>query len=180
MVCITILTSFSFMVVSGEKTSSNTVTVNYSFERPIIEYGDIDNQVYDRVIMQDFSACGNPGEPCLPARSAYILIPYGAKVNRISGIPGKIEYLGAGVNIAPVGVSVSSFNINLSHNLVANEVIYSSSDPFPGKLFTKIGTYSFRGYDILVLKLHPVQYVPITGELFYYTDMEISIGHPIN
>jgi hypothetical protein len=53
--------------------------------------------------------------------------------------------------------------------------IYSSSGMFPGKFFTEVGTYSFRCYEILVLRLYPVQYIPATGELFYYPDLTVSV-----
>jgi hypothetical protein len=53
--------------------------------------------------------------------------------------------------------------------------IYSSSGMFPGKFFTEVGSYCFRGYEILVLKLQPVQYIPASGELFYYPDLTVNV-----
>ena len=58
---------------------------------------------------------------------------------------------------------------------VLNEEIYSSTEMFPGTLYSKIGTYSCRGYTILVLKLNPVQYIPARGELFYYPDLTVNV-----
>jgi len=38
-----------------------------------------------------------------------------------------------------------------------------------------VGTYYFRGYQILVLLLHPIQYNPVTGEIDYYQQLDVSI-----
>ena len=57
-----------------------------------------------------------------------------------------------------------------------NEEIYNSNEFYPGKLHTFVGNYNYRGYKILVLLLHPIQYNPSTGELFYYKNLDIRIS----
>lgn len=52
---------------------------------------------------------------------------------------------------------------------------YNSTEPFPGKLYTKIGIQRFRGYSILIVNLHPVQYIPSTGEIYYYERMTLTV-----
>lgn len=52
---------------------------------------------------------------------------------------------------------------------------YQCSGVFPGNLFDTIGTYGFRGYQILYITLNPVQYIPLTGELFYYPEMTVTL-----
>jgi len=171
-----LLTSFSVFVVAERQTCSGQITLSYSFETPVIEKIEIGDDVYDRVNMSDAPCGGNPGEPRLPGKGAYILLPQGTKVNEIKVTPGERVCLGNGFMVEPVGKGVP-LSYNGSVPLPKpDEEIYRSSDIFPEKLYSRIGTYSFRGANIIVLKLHPVQYIPASGELFYYPDLTISVN----
>lgn len=171
-----LLTSISvFAITIKEGSNFNSIIMNYSFETPVIATIDINGNIYDQITINGAPCTGNPGEPRLPAKGAYILLPQGEKVKGIVVTHGDKVDLGSRFNIEPVGESVPISDIDNAPLPVPNKVIYSSKDMFPGKLFTKVGTYSFRGYEILVLKLHPVQYVPASGELFYYTDLTVTV-----
>ena len=180
LICIVItsmflLTSFSVFVVAVNQGSSVQIILSYSFEKPVIEKVDIGDSIYDRVIMAGAPCGGDSGEPRLPSRGAYILLPQKTRVNKITVTSGDKICLGPDYIVEPVGESVPISKITTAPMPSFNEEIYSSNDMFPGRFFTEIGTYSFRGYNILVLKLHPVQYVPVTGELFYYSDLTVSV-----
>jgi hypothetical protein len=54
-------------------------------------------------------------------------------------------------------------------------LIYLSDSVFPTTLFSIVGTYSYRGYAILILLLYPVQYQPISGQLTYFNEMSVTI-----
>ena len=170
-----LLTSYSVFAIADNENSANQVSVKYSFRTPIVKQVEIGNTMYDQVILQDAPCCGDPGEPCLPARGAYILLPQGTKVNDITVTHGEMVHLGSGFNVEPVGEIVPLSMISSAPLPVPNEAIYSSNDLFPSRLFTEVGTYSFRGYKILVLTLHPVQYVPATGKVFYYENLMVSV-----
>lgn len=172
-----LLTSISVFAIENKKTTYNKIITSYSFELPVIENIDIDGSVYDRINMSDAPCSGNPGEPSLPARGTYILIPQGETVSDITVSYSKKICLGSGYVVEPVEESVPlpEIEMNSASPLVPNKVVYKSEESFPGRLFTKVGVYGFRGYNILVLKLHPVQYIPSTGELFYYPDLSVSV-----
>ncbi|ENO12232.1 Propeptide_C25 [Thermoplasmatales archaeon SCGC AB-539-C06] len=118
------------------------------------------------MIYQELPSIADPGEPCLPVKGAYILIPKNTQVSKIDVITSEKIYLGSGFNIEPSSKPVPLSMANLAKPPESNPEIYGSNDPFPGVLFTEGGTYSFRGYDVLVLSLYPVQYIPVKGELF--------------
>ncbi|HDS59142.1 MAG TPA: hypothetical protein ENN54_02450, partial [Thermoplasmatales archaeon] len=52
---------------------------------------------------------------------------------------------------------------------------YASESPLPEELHTEIGTYGYRGYRVLVLRLHPVQYVPANGSLCYHPRLTVTV-----
>lgn len=154
---------------------ATSISVTYSFDKPIIKKVTTGNQAYDQVMLKDAPCSGNPSEPYLPTKGAYILLPQKTRVEEIKVITSEKISLGYGHNVMPVGKPVPWSQIEFAQPPVPDKTIYRSQNPFPGKLFTKIGVQKFRGYNILILALHPIQYVPDTGELYYYPNMAVTM-----
>ena len=170
-----ILTTASSVMGSDLKDDDNQITKKYYFEKPQINQFTQDNIVYDQITIDDTSGNSKSGEPDLPVYSAEILIPQGKKISEIKIKPGEQIYLGSNYNIAP-GRSPVKLSENMYHSkLIKDDKIYKSENLFPDILYQEIGTYNFRGYKILILTLHPIQYKPLTGELYYFNDLEVTI-----
>jgi len=151
------------------------VSVTYSFQKPMIETVDIAGTIYDRVVLHDCSPAGKPGEPMVPSKGAYILLPPKSKVDMIHIDFGEKIVLGMGFTIEPMSMPIP-LSQTTSHPVPAPDAtIYSANAFYPGNLYTEVGTYSFRGYCLLVLLLHPIQYNPVTCEIFYYRTLKVSI-----
>ena len=159
----------------NKKTDDNQISMSYSFKGPTVEKVEEDGTVYDRLIMEDSPCGGNPGEPSLPKKGAKILLPQCTKVSEIKGSHDKPVSLGLGFMVEPVAEPVPLSMINSATPPQPDSAIYSSTEMFPGELFTEVGTYNFRGYKILVLTLHPVQYIPFSGELLYYPNLMVTV-----
>ena len=84
------LSSLSVFAVSEREMESNQVTVAYSFDIPLMEKLLMGGNVYDRVALPGVSNAANPGEPWLPVKGAYILLPKDTQVDKISVEPNKI------------------------------------------------------------------------------------------
>ena len=169
------LSSLSVFAVSEREIESNQVTVTYSFDVPLMEKSLIGGNVYDRVALPGVLNAADAGEPYLPVKGAYILLPKNTRVDKINVESNKMLFLGSDFNIEPAGKPIPLSMAKSAQFPEPDMEIYDSNDLFPGKLFTEVGTYSFRGYDILVLDLYPVQYVPNTGELYYYPDLTVYV-----
>ncbi|MCK5029916.1 MAG: hypothetical protein KAR64_00465 [Thermoplasmatales archaeon] len=165
----------AFAGTESEIGNNQVLTVTYSFDVPYVEKLAINHNIYDKVILPGAPSIADPGEPCLPVKGAYILIPKNTQVSKIDVIPSEKVYLGSGFNIEPSGKPVPLSMASLAKPPEADPEIYDSNDPFPGVLFTEVDTYSFRGYDVLVLSLYPVQYVPVKGEIFYFNNITVSV-----
>ena len=172
---ISCLMIFTALAQSNQTTLNNDIKLTYTFNSPTIETIDIAGTLYDRVNLLDCYPAGNAGEPKIPSKGAFLLLPPESKVSEINIIPGEKIVLGSGLLIEPTSQAIP---LSQTENLpipIPNEAIYHSNAAYPGKLFTQVGVHSFRGYQILVLLLHPVQYNPVTGELFYYKSLEVSV-----
>ena len=179
-ILVVLVISFSLLMTSsvfvgGEENEHAQVSISYLFGTPELEKISIGDIVYDKLTLEDAPCFGNPGEPCLPIKGAFILLPQDSKVVNIFVETGKQTRLGEGFNIIPAGEPVPISKIHLARDPVPDETIYGSTSMFPGEFYSKSGVYSFRGYDILVLSLYPVQYVPLTGELLYYPSLTVKV-----
>ncbi len=165
----------SIVAQSNQVIADSDVKRTYSFPSPSLETVDIAGTVYDRVIVDDCYPAGSAGEPKIPSKGVFLLLPPESKVSGIEITTGEKIILGSGFNLEPTSQAIP---ISQTENIpipAPNEAIYNSNTAYPGKLYTEVGVQCFRGYQILVLLLHPVQYNPVTGELFYYTSLEVLV-----
>ncbi len=157
--------------------AAEQITVDYYFERPEMLTVTFDGQTYDRVLIAGAPNSGMTGQPALPATGASILLPAGTQVESIEIRASEPISLGKNYYIEPVCQPVKlSASPGSAAPPTPDQAIYSSSDPFPGYEFREIGTFGFRGYEILTLRLHPVQYVPSSGELSYCQSLTVVVN----
>ena len=98
-----ILMSASSLAVAERRDNSDQIVMNYSFEQPTIKKINIENTIYDEVVLPGVSSTGNPGEPCLPIKGSYILLPQGSTVDSITITTSEKMCLGEGFFVKPVG-----------------------------------------------------------------------------
>jgi len=172
---ILLLASLSMIAPAGGSPTDSTIHITYSFQRPLMETIDIEGTVYDRVLLADCSPAGDAGEPMVPSKGAYILLPPKSKVSNIYIKSGEKIVLGTEFTVEPTSKPIPLSQVIPPSVPTPDATIYNADAFYPGTLYTEVGTYSFRGYNLLVLLLHPIQYNPVTGELFYYKNLEVSI-----
>ena len=180
--CTTTTTVIAVMVLAAlalapaALADADGLTVTYSFDAPTITPVMIEGVEYQRVTMTDCTNGGHAGEPALPACGANILLPFGTDVADVEIIPGEKIALGSGYLVVPVAQPARLMDgVAAALPPTPDETIYSSTAAFPAATFQQISTQSFRGYRYVVLKLQPVEYVPATGELSYYTDLTVVV-----
>ena len=151
-----------------------TLTMVYSFDHPTIQQVTVDDTIYDRVIIPGLSSSGIQGEPRLPSQGTTILLPQGATVTDIT-VTSTEYYLGDRYTIEPI-TEMQRLSSTQDSSTQVTPPDHSSSDTvFPGELYEQVGIYEFRGYRLLVLKITPVQYLPSTGELWFHTDITLTV-----
>ncbi|MCD6147444.1 MAG: hypothetical protein J7J34_05545 [Thermoplasmata archaeon] len=154
-----IITPFSSIAFSDE---SSEMHMSYYFKKPVIE-----NEGGYSVVEEDCSPYNFNGV-MLPVKPLHILLPQGFEVK---GIEVKKSS----------GISIGSYELKRAGNLFSLSDERSSLQPscpenvIPGRDYVMVGTYTFRGYSILVLNICPVEYVSSTGEITYHRHMELDI-----
>jgi hypothetical protein len=165
----------SCISINAKNDSIYEISIKYDFEKPVINKIDVNDKVYDQVIIPKLASFSDPGEPCLPVKGAYILIPPDSDVKDIIVTSSIKQVLNGEFNVLPSSKPVPISSKNEFSEPIPNIDIYESNDLFPNSLYEKIGVYQYRGFSILVLRLHPVQYEPLTGQILYYSDFNVKV-----
>jgi hypothetical protein len=128
-----------------------------------------------RVAIPDVISYGRPGKPVLPVKAAVVLLPFDEEIAEIEVIPHNKTLIPGAYRIEPGRLQVPISKDASQSRVLADSATYASVTPCPGKLFARGGTHRLGGHTIAHLYLYPVQYVPGTGELSYYGQMDLRI-----
>lgn len=162
------LLSFVF-VYSSQSSIGSTIKHRYTFLPPIIKSQS------DGTSLLYFSKCfqaGKIGEPTLPLNPCALLLPPGhvAKDIRVTFINRK--QLGKRLVLSPKQSPRTEFLPQSSK--VLNEQVYASNKiykcPNPS-----VQTHFWYGHSIALSHFSPVEYIPSSGEIFYYSEIEIEL-----
>jgi len=172
---ISILLLTACFTAVAENKEDEQIIITYNFTEPSFKTVEIDNCNYHRITMPDTYQIGIPNQPNIPMKAARILLPQKTTYTDVQVTGEKTEIEG-NYHIEPCGEAITFSTMRSSvHTIIPDEKIYSSSEPFPGKTHDIVGVQSFRGYSILVLNLYPVQYIPASGKISYYTSFKIKV-----
>ncbi len=159
----------------GREVSENSTTIEIEsiFSAPRLEkVGDTE---YYSIKMEDTQKYyDRAGLPLVPFRTAMIPIPQGRDVKTINVVPGKKVVMEGRFKIEYARQQLPSRPDQIVETQPDTEV-YNSSNPFPGQLYSVVSTQYQRGTKILILNVYPVQYVPRSGEIWYYQTMKVIV-----
>lgn len=178
-VCLTMATVLMMSVMApvfsaAPLTGSRQITVAYRFQPPTVRPVTVGGETYHAVTMPEGASASRPGQPCLPAGGAYLLLPPGTMPGQVTVTARQAVSLGPGYHVLPRGTAVPLSQPSATTAPTPGPV-YDMDEPFPGRLYDLVGVQSCRGYRVLILRLYPVQYVPVTGELRYHRHLSVTV-----
>jgi hypothetical protein len=173
---IILLLSTGSLVSIAEENQTDSIDIKYEFEEPKIIDLNIGDKEYNRIIIEGLSYSSEAGEPRLPVKQACILLPKDKDVSEITIFKGEKVKLGCDFVVEPIAESVPLSKISTAPKATTDVEIYNMDSDFPGVFYKDCNIHNFRGFNILFLKLYPVQYTPKTGELCYYKEFSIKLN----
>ncbi|RLF39508.1 MAG: hypothetical protein DRN12_06905 [Thermoplasmata archaeon] len=175
MFTIILIGSIWVTLIPSEGSVSNEVEISlhYSFSKPILETISFYGENFTRVNIEGCKLYGKTGEPKLPVKPIRLLLPQGKAVKEIHVETGEPIKLAEGIKNIELGDKV--YPLSSPPPTSPPSPGYNKSQIYPNSLFNSIGIQYFRGFPILHINLHPVQYLGDTGTLFYYPDMSLTI-----
>ena len=163
--------AFSLFCLPQQSSSSQGLTFPLLHTSPVVQ----ERQGEFRIEIPGLPSIANPGEPALPVRTVFILLPPGQVVDSIwvstlnrQILPGRF--------LIPHGQSQRP----LCHQgpwekTPPDHRIYSSPDPFPSQKYHLVGTWTWCGYRVAVVNLYPVEVIPAAGTIAYFPKMELHL-----
>jgi hypothetical protein len=156
--------------------TAGDITVNYAFQQPAVRQIDLLGLKYDCVSMPGAPNGGRAGEPALPVAGARILVPYGEEVTAVEVVADEKVLVASGLRLQPVARPFPASAAPTQDNVPRTEpAIYASNAPFPAERFNIVGTFGLRGYQLLILRLQPMEYAAASGDLYYYPQMQVVV-----
>ena len=165
-----VLTMLLFTVLFSYAGYNGTVLTNQN------ELSFSNNGNYDIVSFTNGLYTDEIGAPQLPVKVLSFLIPVDKKVSSITITGTTFQQLSGTYNIYPVQTPVPT---NMSPYAMPfddpNPLIYNSNNPYPGKLFEIIEDGYPMGYHVITIKFYPTEYIPASGILNLYTDINFTV-----
>ncbi|MEE9457750.1 MAG: C25 family cysteine peptidase [bacterium] len=131
---------------------------------------------YDVVTLKDATVLpGEPGEPNLPAVLVTVALPKGTEIESVDVSYGEPVALPGSHRVMPLQ-EPTPVSAGTSQPTPPNATVYSSTEPFPGKLAYAFESGNMGGYGVGSVVLAPVQYVPATGKLMVYDVIDFKLN----
>ena len=168
-----------FNPASARAAATRLLSVNYDFGPPQIERTGADS----RVAVPECQTSQRLGEPCLPFRTACILLPPGSRIEKLTtrlladsvslAAPGPVEH-----GRAPVSPANQN---NFPGESQPAAAIYNADAPYPTERAELVSVQIMGGHPIAIVRLFPVQYRPTQGRLVFCPRLavELTLSSPV-
>ncbi len=164
--------------------SEEVITITYDFPGPRVEEaweiplakGALPGtEGYVSVAIDGLPQWSESGLPVLPFKTAKILLPHGFDVEDIKITCGSKVVLPGSYLVEPGQQPVPLSYEGPVEPTPPRLEVYDSSAPFPGKLHSDNMVQSKSGYRMLLVNLHPVEYIPASGQVSYYESLTVEV-----
>lgn len=152
------------------------IDITYQFSKPELRLVEIDGRQFTEVIMHDCPTSGDIGSPALPTKRGRVLLPFGQRIESIAVQRSERHFVVQDIQLVPVEMPFSlSTSPDKLPPIQIDEEIYSSDRSLPVEVSKLVSEQVFHGYQIALINLIPVDYIPSTGELYYYSSIDVRV-----
>jgi len=142
---------------------------------------------YTSLSMLDFGRMNVAGQPGLPSRIVAVAVPPGAIVESVEVISESKEILDDNFKIKPVELTLPLMNLTEEELAVyeadyksVKESIYQNDAFWPESIGWMVRKAGLRKYQLVDVRINPVQYNPVSGQLIRHTDISVEITYSLD
>jgi hypothetical protein len=189
MICVFMITTSLATTMGNSIKTKNQMNLNVSdslsytflFKEPSFQSLNVDGSKYTKINMPGCLAIGKQaGDPDIPVKFIQLLLPPMMTVDSIevTGTPVEVNLKGVDLTTTPIFPYQNEVPLNnpLPQTLEINDAIYTSSSVYPSENHGDYHIGYSHGYAVLDFSLNPVQYIPRSGQLYYYPDLTVTIN----
>lgn len=160
-----ISTSLNGLASNTDTDNKNIIQQCYHFDNPVFKSLIIQGQQVNSICVENLPIIQKDGEPCIPVKPVRFLLPPSTTVKKITVEVSNTEILESN-GVEKINIKTRSFH--------QGQKLYTSISNDTG-LYTIPNIQYFRGYPILNMNLHPVQYNDATNTFYFHKDMSLTI-----
>ena len=148
---------------------------DYSFEIPTPQSGI--SAAFQEIVIPNTTQYCETGKPTIPMRTTNILVPYGKEIENVEVLTTDKVYLGKyyiqpGEKPIPIDDGDTD---SINSETPLDTAIYESMNPYPEKPYANLGVQWKMGYQILIVNLYPLQYIPKSRDVSYFKNLKLKI-----
>ncbi len=129
---------------------------------------------FTRVSFPGVIVTGTPGTPQIPTWPVKLLLPPGEQATAVSvSYSGRIDLPGVH-QLPPIQQPYPFSQSDAAIITQPDPAVYQLDRFLPEEMDLKESTQFLCGHGVLLAQAQPVRYNPVTGELFYYSELTIS------
>lgn len=152
----------------------NGVRINYSFPGAVFNEETVNGDIYNHIKVDQFGTLTDVGKPALPVRNYPIAVPKGATVEIT--VLKKNSMIVSGYRIYPalepaydnIGAKEPEFEIDIDY--------YNSQVPYPKNIVSLAGIRKYRGNEIALIQICPIQCITANNEILVYSDISFKVN----
>lgn len=142
----------------------------FYFSKPSVEQsGD-----YQLIHFTDCLLTGYSGQPSIPWYAVKLLLPPGEKAVSFSVEGTGKQVISGSYHLYPQQAS-RPISIGSSGKFQYDQDVYQSADVYPQTPHGVITTQYMNGYSIAIINISPLQYIPSSSSLSYFTEMTVKV-----
>ena len=151
---------------------------------PIASYEVIHTREGDVPCVEGFGRLLVPGKPNLPSRIFALAIPPGAEGLEVTYELGEGIILPGNYTVAPsplpriIGQEDPAVYERQKKAYEENyESVYAYDEQYPASVVEFVRSAGFRRYNLVDVRVTPVTYHPLSGQLTYYPEVEVTVRY---
>lgn len=133
------------------------------------------NEKYTNIHIPGLLNLQSPGKPAIPFYPVRILLPPAREVKDVI-VTGVKDVVAGNFRVRPASVPIPWFLQEDRGKLAVEDGVYGQRGFFPGNLYSPWIITSLAGYQIVSFNVYPVQYDPASGQVQYYSKLDITIN----
>jgi hypothetical protein len=151
---------------------------------PIGTYEIKDTKQGQEVLVENFGRLLVPGKPNLPSKIFALAIPPGAEVVQVTFDTGEGVLLPGSWKVSPaplprvIGMEDPLLYEQEKKRYEENfNSVYGSDEPYPASVGEFVRTAGYRKYNLVDMRISPLVYRPLSGQLTYYPQVTVHISY---
>jgi len=135
------------------------------------------NFEYTKIMLPGYEISDKVAAPEVPVRAIKIALPYGAKITNVNILSKEGKELDGEFLLSYVQPPVILSQKEVKKLDEPKQEIYSSNKPYPENIIEFKGTAVYDNYQICELFVYPVQYLPKSKKLIFFSSIKFSVEY---